>query len=189
MAPASAQIAQARYYCCALVASIAFVLQGCSSLGSAQCDLDEFKANAEPCLDAIDLPADKCMNITGSVHHCLHISCPPGSNPTFNSTGTWMHTIIDNKFVGAKTAFMDNAKKCLKTATFDEVCQTEHKKKVVRDCRKQAEDAAGSEFKEDAQSAHQSHECPQHWLHEAMTAAQPDYAAWHIKECPHHGPQ
>jgi len=181
MAFVSSQFVPSRCYICVISAGIAFVLQGCGSGDLTQCEVDAFKAEAEPCLNAIDLPADKCMGVSDAVGKCWEKGAAAGGPCMIEETSIWFASLVDKKFAGAKTTFQDNANKCLQAATFEKNCESEQNKKTMDDCWKPAEEAAGGEWKADAQGI--VSQCPYNWFFESLKASQPEHSAWFGKEC------
>merc|ERR1712157_17522 len=95
--------------------------------------------------------------------------------------GIWFDNLVDKKFAGAKTTFQDSASTCLQAATFEEDCESEQNKKLMDDCWKPAEKAAGGEWKTDAQGV--VSQCPYGWFFESVKASQPEHSAWFEKQC------
>jgi hypothetical protein len=178
------QFLAARCFICAIVTGIAFVLQGCSGTDDPlpQCDDDKFKAAAEPCLNAISDQTQTCTDLKPPIDECWGKAVNAALPCDINEDMKWLGGILDKKFPGIKTTFMDTATECMQKMTLEKECQNEQNWEAKRGCRKQAEEAAGGKWTESGD--HQVHSyCPSHWVREAMQTAQPEYHAWFEQEC------
>merc|ERR1712146_676683 len=101
----------------ALLTGVAFLLYGCGTtsttdLNYAKCELEKFKAASESCYTAIDLPADKCMGLSGEMEKCWEKGNAAGGMCTTKDEHFWFRDIVDKKFASAKQTFKQSVETC-----------------------------------------------------------------------------
>jgi len=192
--------------CCiyALLTGVAFLVYGCdnntgetSTVGK-KCEPEKFKAASEPCYTALDVPADTCSGVVAKMAQCWEKGVAAGGDCWNEEIGKWIGDIVDKKMAGAKKKFKESAEPCLRKAEFEKKCSSRKNDAKARECHKQAEGAAGGEWKEipfekgespypedctECPKSWDSFECPVHWIIQSEEIAQEDHVQWFKDKC------